>query len=237
MKRLSAALCLLLLATPAWAQPTVKLPREVAAKPGRLVRLEAESTGKVIRWILASDDADLIPFPDGKIAIFSSPTPGRYRVYAYTAAGDSPSEPAVCLITVGTPGPTPPPGPGPNPPGPVPPPPVPDDPLFKALRTAWDKEKGAERVKHLSALAGLYRVAPKTAEDPQVKTAGELSRMLRDAADKLLPREALPEIRAAVSGHLRGVLPTKPDASLTDGVREMAAREFKRLGELLGALK
>jgi hypothetical protein len=52
----------------------------VDAAPGRLVKLAAESNGKTVRWALASDDADLIPFPDGKTALFCSAKPGRFLV-------------------------------------------------------------------------------------------------------------------------------------------------------------
>ena len=84
----------LLLTAPAQppAAPVVALPAEVLAAPGRIVQLKAETAGKRVRWALASDDADLIPFPDGKVALFSTPKPGRYLVLAWTAAGDEPGE-------------------------------------------------------------------------------------------------------------------------------------------------
>src|SRR5437762_12251327 len=84
----------------ACADPVVKLPAEIKAKPGRLLKLQAETGGKLVRWVVCSDDADLIPFGDGKSAIFCAPSAGRYRILAWTAEGDVPSEAAVCLVVV-----------------------------------------------------------------------------------------------------------------------------------------
>src|SRR3954454_13751325 len=130
MRGKRAFLLLLLLAGPAWAgEPAVKLPTEVRARPGRLTLIRAETEGKVLRWVSLSEGADLLPYLD-KQAIFSAPAPGRYRILAYTAAGDVPSEPALCTVIVegaSPPGPAPtPPGPAPPPPGPGPGPPPPD---------------------------------------------------------------------------------------------------------------
>ena len=93
----------LLLAASLLGTPTIALPAEVNASPGRLVKLTATTEGKLVRWVLASDDADLVPFPDGKTALFCSPKPGRYVVFAWTAAGDVPSEAAKCVVVVGEP--------------------------------------------------------------------------------------------------------------------------------------
>lgn len=97
------------------ADPTVKLPAEVRTKPGRLLKLSAETDGKTVRWAIASEDADLIPSESGRWAIFSAPAPGRFIVLAWTAAGDVPSEAARCIVVVGDAPPGPAPGPAPIP--------------------------------------------------------------------------------------------------------------------------
>ena len=74
-----------LILTAALGPPTITLPPEVTAQPGRLVRLTATTDGKLVRWQLASNEADLVPFPDGKTALFCSPKPGRFTVFAWSA--------------------------------------------------------------------------------------------------------------------------------------------------------
>src|SRR5687768_17332652 len=123
--------------------PTISLPPEVAAPPGRIVKLTAVTDGKLVRWQLAGDDADLIPFPDGKTALFCSPKPGRFTVFAWTAAGDEPSEAAKCVITVGEPQPIP--------------PPKPVDALAAEFRKLLAADSTAEKLAHLVQLAALYR--------------------------------------------------------------------------------
>ena len=133
----------ILLAVAVDPAPRVTLPAEVVAQPGRIVRLQAETTGSLVRWALASDDAYLVPFPDGKVALFASPKPGRYLVLAWTAVGDVPSEAARCVVVVGEPEP---------PPGPA-------DPLAADLRRLFDADTTPDKAAHLAQLAAVYREA------------------------------------------------------------------------------
>jgi hypothetical protein len=114
-------LLLLLWAIPAFALE-ITLPKEVAVKSGRLIKIVAVTDSKTpIKWFCNDTAVDLIPSESGKYAIFSSTLPGVYSVMAYTADAGGATDPAICSVTVGTP---PPPGPTPGPP-PPPPPPVP----------------------------------------------------------------------------------------------------------------
>lgn len=126
MKRYPIAMMIaLLLACGGWSQ-TVKLPAEVKAEPGAFVKVPAElpDGGKEVRWY--SPDKGLQVFPvellkDSKTAVVIANAPGRYRLVAWTAKGDVPSDPAVCVVIVGDVPPVPPdPGPGPKPPDPQP---------------------------------------------------------------------------------------------------------------------
>ncbi len=67
----------------AWPAPSVKLPDEIHLKPGRLGKIAAECATPV-KWVNTSADLDLIPSETGHYAIVSGPTPGTYRVAAYT---------------------------------------------------------------------------------------------------------------------------------------------------------
>ncbi len=232
MKLRLAILSLLLWAAPAWAVVTVKLPPTVQVKPGRLVKIQAESTGKVIRWMICSEDADLIPSESGKSAVFSSPTAGRYRVFAYSGDADGPSEPAICLVTVGEP---PEPGPGPNPnPTPVPP----DDPLAKALQAAFTLETDAGKKSQCTLLATLYKTAAtSTVNDATLKTVGDLYQVMRKAAQSLIPDAALPKVRAAVAAELSAKLPKAASAPLDAATRALAGKTFAKVGAALEGVK
>jgi hypothetical protein len=132
MRRAALSLCCwLALAAAALAGPALELPREAAGQPGDFVKVAAKTDGKAVRWVALDPGLNVFPvelLKDSKTAVVTAQKPGRYRLLAYTAAGDDPSDPAVCTVVIGDappvpPGPVP---PGPNPP-PVPPQPAPID--------------------------------------------------------------------------------------------------------------
>lgn len=205
--------------------PTVSLPPAVAARPGRLVQIAAKTDCKLIRWYLAGDDADLIVMESTRSAIFSAMAPGRYRILAWTAAGDIPSEAAVCVVTVGSAPPAP--------PGPV----VPTDPLAVALKALFEAYQDPAKVAQLAALADVYRRAGKAAGDPEIKTAGDLFGFARRQAVAVLPPMALEAMRAKLGEELAAVLPTDPDAALTPSIRTAATEIYNKLAAILESLK
>lgn len=203
--------------------PTITLPPEVAAPPGRIVKLSAVTDGKLVRWQLAGDEADLIPFPDGKTALFCSPKAGRFTVFAWTAAGDEPSEAARCVITVGEPQPIP--------------PPKPVDSLAAEFRKLLAADSTVEKVAHLVQLAALYREAVKYADSTEVKTAGDLANRIRAAVASLLPAEALTGIRRRIAEEIAKELPVDNDAALDAATRRKAAALFLRIATSLEGAK
>lgn len=102
MRRI-AMLAALFVAAPAWADaPALKLPAEVSGTPGQFIVVTAETEGKVVRWVPLDTGLSMIPvglLKDSKTAVLMAPK-GRYRLLAFTAAGDEPSEPAVTVIVV-----------------------------------------------------------------------------------------------------------------------------------------
>lgn len=110
------------LMSPGSSSAQVSLPAELRVRPNRLAKIEAVSTTPV-KWINLHDDLDLIPDSSGKFATLLGVKAGRYKIAAFTAGKDGPSDPAYCLVIVE----------GDAPPGgsPVPPPPPPP-PLPKA---------------------------------------------------------------------------------------------------------
>ena len=205
--------------------PTVSLPPAVMARPGRLVQIAARTDCKLVRWYLAGDDADLIVMESTRSAIFSAMAPGRYRILAWTAAGDIPSEPAVCVVTVGSAPPAP--------PGPV----VPTDPLAVALKGLFEAYQDPAKATQLAALADVYRRAGKAAADLEIKTAGDLFAFARRQAVAVLPPMALEAMRAKLGEELAAVLPMDPDAELTPSIRMKATEIYNKLAAILEALK
>ena len=123
----------LLVASTAFGQPALKLPAEVRGAPGEFVRVPAETTGKAVSWYVVDAGLNLFPIELQKstlTAVVTTVRPGRYRLLAYTAKGDAPSLPAVCVVIIGDAPPGPGPEPGPQPPDPQPGPvPIPGDGL------------------------------------------------------------------------------------------------------------
>ncbi|MCZ2341039.1 MAG: hypothetical protein LC104_04490 [Bacteroidales bacterium] len=217
------------------APPSITLPAEVLARPGRLVTLTAQTTGQQVRWLVASEAADLVPFPGEKTALFCTPTPGRYLVFAWTAAGDEPSEAARCVVVVRDTPPVPP-VPPPVPPPPQPPAP-PADPLTLALQKLYSEDRSPNKSVHLAQLAALYREAIAFAQRPELQTAGDLAARLKSAAATLLPADALIPIRQRIAEETARVLPVDSDRPLDSATRSAAAALFTRLATSLESIR
>lgn len=192
--------------------PSIRLPAEARTLPGRMLKLTADTDGKLVRWALANADAELVPFPDGKSALFCSAKAGRFDVLAWTAAGDLPSEAARCVVVVGE--------------SPVPPP---TDPLAADIRKLLADDATPEKRTHLAQLAVLYREAVKYADAADVKTAGELATRIRTAAASLLPAEALTGVRKRVAEEIAKQLPLDGEVPLDAATRRKAAGLFERI--------
>jgi hypothetical protein len=214
-------LSLTLSATASEPAATLKLPAEVRAPPATISEVRAETTGKVVKWVVLTPGLSVRPIDDGRTLLFSGAT-GRYELLAYTALGDIPSDPARCVIVIGEPKP-----PQPKPPG---------DPLRAKLKAAFDADPAPVERKREQAkdLAALYRAAAKLAEDSAIPTSGELLRRVRDAGGNLVGSDALKEVRRVVGHELSALLPT--DAPLSDSQRTSAAALFRKLAAILEEL-
>jgi len=219
-----SALCLLL--TLLGVDPAVQLPTTMQAKPGRLIQIAAKSEQKTIKWFLVGDDADLIVMESSKSAIFSATNPGSYKVIAWTASGDIPSDPAICVVQVG------------DSPAPVPPtPPAPVDPLQTTLQGIYGGLQDTKKNEYRRTLAAVYRQAATAINDPQLRTAGELYAVIRRSAVKALPDEALQPIRERLAEEIATVLPTDADAILTEDLRKKALNFYARAANILESIR
>lgn len=206
-----AVICLAL------CQPAVQLPATITAKPGRLVQIAAKTEQKIVRWFLsAPDDADLIVMESTKTAIFSAVKPGSYRLVAYTAAGDMPSDPAICDIVVATI------------------PPKPDDSLALALAAIWGALQEPEQVKNKVALTEVYRSA--NAFDDKLLDLGALNATLLASRRSKVPDDRLVAIRERIGQEL-ATLGNDPSTLLTPELRAKAQGLFTRIATALEVLK
>lgn len=210
------------------AEPAVKLPEKVQGSPGSFIRVKADTDGKQVRWLALDDGLNVFPvelLKDTKTLVVVAPVAGQYRVVAWTASGDVPSEAAVCVVVVGD-GPTPPPPPSP---------PAPSDPLARAVREAYAAEADAGKATQLKALADFYRdTAVRKSRDSSLANYGQLFAALQRDRRAVVPDAQLVKVRNAVGDYLNTELGAKADV-LVDRVKAPAT--FARIADALGAVK
>ena len=116
----------------------------------------------------------------------------------------------------------------------------PADPLAalrQSLTAAWAAEADPAKGERVKALADLYG-AMATQVQTTDKAPSAFLAASRQAADGLIGAAAIPKVRDAAAAYLRGAgLPTDPAAAWTADTRATAAREFGRIGTVLGGLK
>ena len=181
--------------------PKVELPATLNAKPGRLIQITAKTEQKAVKWFLASSDADLIVMESTKSAIFSAMIPGDYRLIAYTAAGDVPSDPSICTVTVGNIAPIP-----------------PNDPLAVALEDIWGALQEPDSKASKAALIATYRDGAALVDDPKIVDFGAFHAALLAARRKRLADDKLLAIRERISAEWQ-TLGDAPETLLTSEIR------------------
>ena len=228
------ATTVLFLATAAYAAPPeLKIPPETKGQPGDFVIVRAETAGKTVVWYILDPGLKMLPselFADKKVAVVTSTRPGKYRLLAYTAVADEPSEPVLCVVTIGDPPPVPP------PPGPVPPVP-PHDPLGAEFVKLYAADTDPKKADALKSLVELYRQCPDLAADSGLKTLGDLLGTIRAAAASLVPATALLPIRRRIADLLGAELGTDASSELTPALRSKAVSMFRRIHTALEGVK
>jgi len=208
---------LLLLSFQSLAEPSgVLLPAEVNAAPGRLVQLKAETNGTLVKWALASNDADLVPFPDGKLAVFAAAKPGRYLVLAWTASGNEPSDAARCVVVVGDAKPV--------------------DAFATEMQKLFDADVSPDKPQRVRQLAEVYRSAKGFAEKPEVRTVGQLAERLKATASALPPDVLMP-LRTRIAEEIARTLPADAAKVLDAKERRTAVQLFDHIANTLEGLK
>lgn len=217
--------------------PTIKLPNEIKGSVGEPVVIKSETNGRVVKWFTLDKNVKIFPselLKDSKIAVAIAIAPGKYRVVAYTALNDTPSEVALAnLIIAGNPGPDPDPDPEPNPPDP---PPNPPDPWVKLFQAALDKEDSASKAK-IKTLATIYKNAKKIVNQEDLKTVFQVRGAISSEISEKVGTDHLKQVRRAIATELNKLLPTDPNQVLNADTRLSLTRAFDRVGLALAALK
>jgi hypothetical protein len=144
-----AVVALLVAVVPAWGQPKLVIPAEVAATPGEWVRVIPDTTAAAVSYVgldgLSAFPADELKDPR-RLIVFAA-SPGRYRFVAVGSLNDEHARVSFTIVVGGTPVP-----PGPVPPGPTPSP----DGLLGLAKVSRD---GAAKVSATEKTAQAVRLA------------------------------------------------------------------------------
>jgi hypothetical protein len=220
---------------PLVVSPAVTLPAKIEARPGRLTLIKAQTNGRVIKWVSMEDSADVLPYLDNS-CIFCAAVPGVYRILAYTALGDVPSDPALCTVTVRDSGSSTRSDVPARSDTPEKPPAAPADPLYGPFLKAWRLETDLDKRRHKAQLAALYRQHSVLASDTRMTTWGMLLQTMILARKEKLADTVLPHLRQAMSDEMTPLLPHTYTARLEPSIRQAAASVFARVAAVLESL-
>src|SRR5689334_14040074 len=76
----------------------IRLPAEVKGEVNDFITLKAETSGKIVKWIVLDKGLSMFPsdlLKDSKTAIVIGSKEGKYRIMAYTALDNEPSDPVI----------------------------------------------------------------------------------------------------------------------------------------------
>lgn len=218
----------------------IRLPANLNAKPGRLLKIVADTDAKSVLWIMLGDDADLIMI-DNKSAIFASPQEGVYKIYAIIAIADVPQEPAICTITVGTtpipPKPIPPIPPTPIPPTPIPDPIIPLDDFTQSLQDEYTLDTAVDKKAKKQTLIGIYKNGLDVLlHDNTIDTVGKFYNAMVKVSNDLMGN-SLQGIRKKLETELNSSLPKLPSTKIDDALKAKITTSFNKIMKSLSVLK
>lgn len=207
----------------------ITLPPEVKGKPGSFITVPATTDGSTVQWVALDAGLELFPaelLASTRTAVVIAQAEGIYRLLAYTAKNDQPSKPTICSIIVKQ-----------TEPNPTPPAPEPDNSLQRILQTVYGADASPEKLKHKSALLGVYKELINATASPEITTYGQLYQVAQRAAEKVIPKNALLPVRTEIARYLDDKLPNETKSELTIEERTKCAREFGFVAKALEALR
>jgi hypothetical protein len=203
----------------------ITLPPELHGMPGAFISIPSATDGKQVQWVVLDKGLNLFPvelLKDSKTCVVTTTIEGRYRVLAYTAAGDNPSKPAITLVIIGSP--------------PVPEP-EPDNPeeaskLSREIRSIYRALNEDDKQGKALKLAAIYKGLIASAKDVSIETTGDLLQAAKVAANKVLAPNDLKEIRDKLSQQFVG-FPDDPSVIITAEMRVKFAVVFKDISKAI----
>ena len=203
----------------------VELPAEIRGEVGSFIAVRPKTDGKLVRYY--SLDSGLNSFPpellsDATATVVTAPKPGRYRLLAYTALGDRPSDPVIVTIVVGGAAP------------PTPPVPTPGEyerSLLDIYGALQDSDRDTTRV----ALAKVYRACVTECMGNHT-TAGDLYQALVKIASAV-PASKLSTLRDRVGSEVAKIAPNDPTATITAAQRASVGDIYERTATLLESIR
>ena len=199
----------------------LKLPAEVKGEPAAFITVLAETQGKSVKFFPLDTGLSVFPaalLANPKATVVTAAQPGRYKLLAYTAVGESLSDPVICTVVIG--------GSVPLPPGPV------DDPLATALAGMYGGLQEVGKAQTVLSLAKVFR----SVDPAKFADIGGLYAALT-AAGSTIPKESCRPLRERIGDHLAGVLGDDPAKPLTDDLRAKARAELARVATILEKLQ
>lgn len=209
------------------------LPQEVKGKPGEFLVIKADTPSPTVRFVLLDPGLSLFPpdlLKDAKVCVVYAPKPGRYRVLAFCAKGDEPSQPVTVQVIIEGDTPTP----------PTPPAPGPVDPLAQRFQATYTADKGdpAANRTQLSNLTGLYQAVAEISRDPtHFKTMGDVLTELQATARAMVRPDVLVELRKLIAAEVNATLGTNAALTLDAVKRAQVTDCFTRIAKALEQVK
>lgn len=210
----------------------LKLPAEIRGEPNQFITIVAETSGEMVRFVSVDPGLSLFPadlLANKKATVVTGPA-GRYRIIAYTALNNKPSDPSTVTVIIGN---TPNPGPV-NPPAPVPPKPNPTSDLAQTLAGIYGGLQEEGQVGQVKILAGIYKQG--AMDLARHSTVADVYNSLQAQASVKLNRRSIIEIRKAIASDMQQRFGTKGDTVLTDDLRNALAEYFLSLANILEGL-
>ena len=204
--------------------PALTLPPSVQGGVGKIIVLSVETQGKMVKFFpldkgLDFADSKLLASP--KIAIVTAAAPGKYRILAYSAVGDTPTEPSICVVEVT--------GAKPDEVAPVNP-----DALQRDLRALYSGISEDAKLDKTLALASTLKAFAAT--PTAAKTVGAYFLDLQAALNQAAIPAALKPIRERLGREIGGVLGSNIGAPLTPELAATAGARLTAFGDALIAI-
>lgn len=203
----------------------VTLPSEIHGQPGAFISIPSSTDCKSVQWVVLDAGLNLFPVEllrDTTTAVVSASSPGKFRVLAYAAKGDQASKPSITTVIIG------------DAPEPVQPDPENLGKLERDLKAVYKALNEAGKQEKAIKLAAIYNSLGKAVLGDEVKTAGEVLILAKEAVARVLNPSDLREIRSRLQLELQGSgFPEDPSKELDDNSRKSMSKKLMEISTVL----